>query len=485
MGKDTVAAQITKGSFFTIGASATTLILGFVRSVLLARLLAPEDFGTVALALFFLSLMNQMTDLGFQRALIHRDTDLEKATSMHFVLKVGFSVLMFLATIVLSPVLSHFYPSQPQMVSALVVLSCAQIIRAVNATPDVILRKDMDFRYIAVLDVASSLSMMIVAPAMALAGLGFWSLVGEQVAPILVRALGLWVFRRPWNLSLCFDKEIARWYFGFGFFVFLSSGFTSLLDQFDDFWTGTALGARALGFYSRAYEFARYPRRIIGTPIAQVFFPAYAKLQHDHEKLSKAYYQASSLMIRLGFLFSLVFVLIVPEFIHVFLGSKWLPMALTFRLMILYTLLDPLVNTSDHLLTAVGRPQVLARIRALQLLIFVPTVIVLAHYSGINGVAIAADLMLVIGLIYMLVEIRRFVTLSLWKMFRYPTLGLLLGGGIAIIVSQYLVVENDVLSLFLKGGLASVGYIGVLLTFERREHKNYIDIIRRLIRPSE
>jgi O-antigen/teichoic acid export membrane protein len=190
-------------------------------------------------------------------------------------------------------------------------------------------------------------------------------------------------------------------------------------------------------------------------------------------------------MIRLGFLFSLVFVLIVPEFIHVFLGSKWLPMALTFRLMILYTLLDPLVNTSDHLLTAVGRPQVLARIRALQLLIFVPTVIVLAHYSGINGVAIAADLMLVIGLIYMLVEIRRFVTLSLWKMFRYPTLGLLLGGGIAIIVSQYLVVENDVLSLFLKGGLASVGYIGVLLTFERREHKNYIDIIRRLIRPSE
>jgi lipopolysaccharide exporter len=480
MTSDSVAARTIQGSFFSIGASAITLVSGFVRSVILARLLAPEDFGTVALALFFLSVMNQVTDIGFQKALIHRNTDLEKATSTHFVLKVGFSVLMCLATILLAPVLEHFYPSQPQMVGVLVVLSCAQIVRAINATPDVILRKDMDFRYIAILDVASSLSMTIVAPMMALAGLGLWSLVGEQIAPILIRALGLWVFKRPWRLSLRFDRELARWYFGFGFFVFLSSGFTFLLDQFDDFWAGTALGARALGFYSRAYEFARYPRRIIGTPIAQVFFPAYAKLQHNREELSKAYYQASSLMVRLGFLFSLVFILVTPEFIHIFIGDKWLPMALTFRLMILYTLLDPLVNTSDHLLTAVGRPQVLTRIRAFQLLIFVPAVVILAHYFGTNGIAIAADLMLVMGLTHMFVKIRHSVDLHLWKTFCCPSIGLLLGGGVTILISQYLSVENAPLSLLMKGGTASIAYISTLVALERSDYKKYVSFLRSI-----
>ena len=126
MHDDSIAGRIAKGSFFTIGASAITLVSGFVRSVILARLLMPEDFGTVALTLFFLSVMNHVTNLGFRKALIHRDTDLEKATSTHFALKVGFSVLMLLATLVLVPVLNHFYPSQPQMVSALIVLPCAE-----------------------------------------------------------------------------------------------------------------------------------------------------------------------------------------------------------------------------------------------------------------------------------------------------------------------------------------------------------------------
>lgn len=245
MGVNSVAAQTFKGSFFSIGSAVITIVSGFVRTVILARLLLPEHFGAVALAMF----------LGF-------------------------------LTLLLALLLRRLYPSQPQMVSALVALSCVEIVKAVNSTPDILLRKELAFRYLAILDVSSSLAMTVVAPAMAWAGFGFWSLVGEQAVSVVVRTAGLWVIRRPWPFSLHFDKDIARWYFRFGPFVFLSSSFTFLLDQFDDFWTGTALGATALGFYSRAYEFARYPRRVIGTPITRVFFPTYAKLQHDSSTIS-------------------------------------------------------------------------------------------------------------------------------------------------------------------------------------------------------
>jgi O-antigen/teichoic acid export membrane protein len=472
---DSVASKAIQGSFFSIGSSAITIVSGFVRSILLARLLAPEDFGVVALALFFLSITNQFRDFGFNWAFVHRDTDLEKAAATHFILRVGMAFVMMVLTLLAVPLLTKFYPAQPQMVAALIALSLLEILNAANSTPNFLLRKELEFKYLAILDVAGSLAMTIVAPAMAWAGWGFWALVGERAIPTIVRAVALWGIRRPWQFSLSFDGKMARWYFRFGSFVFLSSSLTFLLDQFDDFWAGTALGAVALGFYSRAYEFARYPRRVIGNPITRVFFPAYAKLQHDRERLSKAFYRASSLMVRLGFLFSLVFALVVPEFVRIFIGNKWLPMVSAFRLMLLYTLLDPLVLTAGQLVTAVGQPQILTRIKVFQLLIFVPAVVILAHYFGINGVAVAADLMLLVGIALILPQVRKFIDFSWWKMFRYPGIGLFLAGISALLAEQCLSIRSDWLSLLMKGGIAAVVYSLVLLTFE---HAKYTEITR-------
>ena len=485
MSADSIAGRTFKGSFFSIGSAAITIVSGFVRSIILARLLLPEHFGTVALALFFVSLTDSVRNFGFHEALIHRDTDIPRAASTYFVLKVSLTAVIVALTIALTPLLRYFYPAQPQMISVLIAVSLTEIFRAVNSTPDILLRKELDFRYLAILDVSSSLAMTIVAPAMAWAGCGIWSLVGERAVPVLVRAIGLWVVRRPWRLSLRFDREIARWYFRFGSFLFLSSSFGFLLDQFDDFWTGTALGATPLGFYSRAYEFARYPRRVIGAPITRVFFPAYARLQHDRLQLSKAYYRASALIVRMGFLFSLAFALVIPEFIRIFIGAKWLPMVLTFRLMLLYTLLDPLLNTSVHLITAVGQPRILTRVRALQLAFFLPAVIVLAYYFGIEGVAVAADLMLVVGLVLMMARVREFVDFSLWKMFRYPALGLALSAGVALLAHRLLPLESDVLSLLLKGGVASVVYVGFLLVLERNEYSKNLQTIYGLFKSGD
>jgi O-antigen/teichoic acid export membrane protein len=466
-----------------MAASPITIASGFIRSILLARLLAPEQFGVVALAMFFFGLLNRGTDFGFKRAFIYRSEDIGEATSTYFVLTVGSALLMALVTLLLGPLLRQLYPAQPEMISVLIVLSLINILAAMNSTPDVLLRKQLEFKYIAALDVASSLAMTIGAPAMAWAGLGYWSLVGEQAIPVVIRAFGLWGFGRPWQPSIKFNKEIARWYFRFGLSVFASLNLTYLLDRFDDFWTGTALGAHALGFYSRAYEFARYPRRAIGAPITQVLFPAYARLQHDRLRLSKAYYRTSSFLVRMGFVLSLVFALVVPEFVRLFIGAKWLPMVSTFRLMIPYALLDPLFNTSDHLITAVGYPQIIARIKGCQLLAFVPAVVLMARFWGINGVAIAADLMLATGLILALIQVRRFVDFSLWRVFRYPALALVLATGAALVTNQALATESDILRLLTKGGAATAVYAVSLLLLERDEFMKALQLVFDLIKP--
>lgn len=88
-------------------------------------------------------------------------------------------------------------------------LGC-QDIGAASSTPNYLLRKELDFKYLAALDVVTSLAMTVTAPGIALVGLGYWALVGEQVVAVIVRTIAFWPLRRPWKFVLSFDAGIAR-----------------------------------------------------------------------------------------------------------------------------------------------------------------------------------------------------------------------------------------------------------------------------------
>ncbi len=463
-----IASKSVHGSAFNIGSSAITLIIGFTRSVLLARLLMPEDFGVLALAMFFLNLIGRVHAFGFNAALIHRPIDRDEVVSTHFVLRLGLGGALVLIAIVAAPFLQRAYPHHLGLGQVLVAVAILEMIKSVNATPQVLLSKELHFKRLAVLDVLSSIVAFAVAVPMALGGAGVWSLVGEQASGVAVRVLGLWGFRRPWNVSLKVNRELVKWYFRFGAFGFLSSNLNFVLDRFDDFWAGTALGSTALGFYSRAYEFARYPRRVIANPVASVFFSAFAKLQDDRQRLSKAFFRVCSLVVRAGFLFAGVFALVTPEFIHLFLGDKWLPMAFTFQLMLLYTLFDPLLVIASRLTTAMGEPQALTKVKFVQMLFFVPAVVVLAHFFGIDGVAVAADLMLLLGIAIIFPRVKRYVDFSLLRMLRYPTLALALALAASVLIQAQFAILSPVLTLLSKG-MVMIGVYGVVLFFFERE----------------
>jgi O-antigen/teichoic acid export membrane protein len=251
------------------------------------------------------------------------------------------------------------------------------------------------------------------------------------------------------------------------------------LDKFDDFWAGTALGEMALGYYHKAYEFATYPRRVISRPVQDVFFAAYARLQHDRPSLSKAFFRANAYVVRTGFLFSTVLVLVAPEFVKYVLGDKWLPMVSTFQLMIIYCLLDPLLVTAGNLLTACGAPQKMTRVRLAQLLFFVPAVIAGAAIWQTNGIAIAADGMLAVGLLLVYRLTRPYVDISLVRLFGVPALGLALGGIVVLALS--LLSRNpigapgalpfSVLWAVVKGLAFSIPYLAVLLLLEWRDYR--------------
>lgn len=392
--------------------------------------------------------------------------------STHLTLRLALSCLSFLILLALVPLLRLAYPDQPDLPVVVMAFAALDLLRAVNLTPFILLKRRLAFRRIAVIGIVSSLAMLVVAPLLALAGWGFWSLVvGESVTGSLVSMVGFWLYRPPMRFSLKLDRAKARDLVGFGKHVLVTDQLRFALDRFDDFWAGTALGQAALGYYSKAYEFARYPRRIIARPLQEVFFSAYARFQDDRWNLSRTFFRANSYVVRVGFLVSPVLVLVAPEFVFYVLGENWLPMVFTFQLMVVYSLFDPLLVTAGDLLTACGAPQKMTRVRIVQLVFFVPAVVVGARLWQINGIALAADGMLVVGLLGVFSMTRTFVDISLRKLFVAPALGLAAGGVSFLLVSQFLQVQGALLWAIVKGFSYTMPYLAVLLLLEWRDYQ--------------
>ena len=478
---ESVARQTAVGSSYTIIASGITLVIGFARSIILARLLFPEDFGLFALAFFFVRLLERVQMFGFTAAFIHKHRHSQAEAAAHFLLRLASALLVLALALLLTPVLPRFYPGEPLLGPVIVMLAIIRFVTAFNATPKTILTKQLQFRRIAVLKVGGSLLAFGWALWLAQAGYGIWALVAQEASLTVIDFVGLWLLKRPWSPSMTTTREAVRYYFQFGKFQFVTQNIALLLDTFDDFWIGSFLGSGALGFYVKSYEFARSPRAVVGEPISNVFFPAFAKLQDDRQQLSQAFFRVASLLVRSGFLFASLFVLVAPEFIQLFLGSKWLPMQLTFQLMLIYTLFDPLMLLVTQLVTAVGEPQTLAKTQLWQMLFFVPAVIVASQTYGIEGVAVMADLMLLLGLVLILPRLRHFVDFSLRQMLAVPLLAVAVALPATLLLLQWLPTAHPAVTLLQKTISVPIFYFVTLLLFERAQLQRSIDLFKQLL----
>lgn len=478
-----MAAQAVRGSLYSVAASGVTLTLGFVRSVLLARLLLPEHFGVVALALFYINLVGRLRTLGLGQAVIYRKEVDERATATYSTMQLALLMGSLVVLFSLVPALSQFYPQMPLLGGVLAALTAASFIKGLNIYQETFLNRALAFRRLALADVMASVTMTVLAPLTAWLGWGPWSLVVEQATGQLARALVCWVAPVAPAPHLGWDRTIARWFWDFGSKAWLGANLTFLLDGFDDFWVGTFLGKTSLGYYSRAYEFARYPRRVVSNPLTSVFFPTFARLQHDRLRLSQAFYRVTSLMVRLGLWFGMVFVLAAPEFIRLILGERWLPMLTAFQLMILYTFADPLTIVTGNLLMATGHPGWVARVRAVQLAVFVPAVVGLGLWQGIEGVALAADLMVMAGALLLFAWTRRLVDYSLRAMWLWPGVAVALVAG----ATWGLTGVWDALPLWVglvtKVVFISGLYGGVLWLVEQEQVRAGWVLVRQALRP--
>lgn len=464
-------------------ANLLTLPVSFLQSILVARLLPVEAFGVFGGVAAFTTLCYAFFEFGLGAAALHRapeTEDEERTIAILFTLRlislsIGAAFLVIISLAFLSDLRRQ----------VLIVLALSAWALHVTTVGQILLIRRVEHRRLAVMDIVQTVLVFILVVWVATATRSIWTLTVAPIVQALVYSVALYVWRPIWKPRLAWERSAVRYFLRFGWRTVTGTTLGVALDQVDDLWTNVYLGDLKLGFYSRAYRFAIYPRTFLSEPVNTLSLGIYAELKHDRQRRSKAFFQVNALLVRSGFMLAGWLALIAPHFIRIFLGERWLPMLAAFQLMLVYTMFDPMKLTIANLLIAVGEPEKVSQTRLIQLLTLIAGLYLLGPRWGIAGVALAVDSMLVIGIGLLLWRARAHVDVSLPRLFVVPTVALILGIAGATLTGRMMPASaSDWQFLFAKSLTFILIYGGFLFALEKRPLQEAVQSVFTISRTS-
>lgn len=342
-------------------------------TVVLARLLAPTDFGLLAILLVFTSVGALLTDAGFGVALIQRRYTTEDDETTVFVTTLctglGAAFVLWLA----APSVAAFY-GLPALASMARGIAWVLPFGALGAVPDALLTRRLDFRLRTRAQVWASMASASVAITLAAGGTGAWSLVFQALTEATVRSGLLWLFSGWQPRGRC-SMQSLRSLFGFGGFMLLSGLLSAISTRIQALLIGKLFNARELGFYTLAQNTPQAPASLMGGILNRVGLPLFSALAHDKAKLRQALRVTLRSSMFLFFPCMVGIALVARPLIEVVYGAKWGAAAPMLTLLALATGLWPVHVLNLVALSAQGRTDLYFRLEVAKNLLTVTAAI--------------------------------------------------------------------------------------------------------------
>ena len=368
----TLSQRVVKGGFWVFSLRITEQIFNLIRLIILARILAPHDFGLMGIALLTMATLQTFSQTGFQSALIQKKSDTEAYLDAAWTVLILRGFILFTILFFVAPYAAIFFEA-PQAKRIIQVIGLSVLLQAFTNIGVVYFKKELEFNKQFVYQLSGTLADFIVAISAALILRSVWALVFGWLAGSTARFIASYLLH-PYRPHFSSDLGKAKELFGFGKWLLGSSIVVFLANQGDDIFLGKVLGVTALGFYRMAFHFASLPASEIGL-LSRVAFPAYSKLQDNIPKLRNGYLKMSRFVNFLSIPLTGGIFMLSPEFTQIFLGDKWMPIVPALRILAISVMIRVMVGTSGALFNAVGRPDIgfkmtLARVITLAVAIY-------------------------------------------------------------------------------------------------------------------
>lgn len=361
-------------------------MLTIVQTVVLARLVAPTDFGLMGIAMLVIGFATNFTQTGFSAALVQRKGELEReyldtAWTVEVVRGLAIGTLVVLG----APLVGSFFGS-PEAVGLTRLLGAGLAIAGFLNIGVVTFDKELEFQRRFVFRSVPPAAELLASVILAFALRNAWALAFGWVAGRLAMVIASFV-ASGYRPRLRWDVSRARELFDFGIWLLGSQILLYFMLNLDDIVVGRILTATALGLYQMAFTMSQVMTTEITGVVNQVAFPAYSKVQGDIPRLRKAYLASLQFVAFLTIPMTAGLWFVGEDAVRVVLGEKWLPIVPAFYVLLIWGLIRSLLATTGPLFRGIGKPRVQTKIQLIQLVLLAAAIVPFTNEWGIVGAA--------------------------------------------------------------------------------------------------
>ncbi len=374
--KADLKGRSVRGGAVTMAAQGVRFFLQIGSTVVLARLLTPQDFGLIAMVTAVTGFVMMFKDMGLSMATVQRAEVNHNQISTLFWINVILSLGVMLVTAALAPAIAWFY-GEPRLTWITLALAGAFIFGGFTIQHQALLRRQMRFGTLAIIGIISMSVGIVAAIIAAWYGAGYWALVIMQLAGSIAGAIAVWL-ACGWRPSLPVRRSGVREMLAFGGNLTGFNFVNYFARNADNLLIGKFWGTGSLGLYSKAYSLLTFPLRQLNAPLSAVAIPALSRLQDSPEQFRKYYLKVISLICFITMPGVVFMIVMSKEIILIILGQQWVDASSIFSILGISALIQPIYNTQGWLHVSIGRTD-----RMLRWGLVGSTVIVISFLIGI------------------------------------------------------------------------------------------------------
>lgn len=418
--------RTVKGLFWTSLILFSTRGIGFITNIILSRILYPQDFGIVALALLAVNLVSLFQEFGMGSALVYEKEDLKKSANACFYLTAVNSLILCFLLYIFSDYIGAFF-KEAALIKILKFLTIPLFISSLAITPQGLINKKMEFKKNFYPEIIPNIIYIIAAVSFALSGLGYFSIIYAYTIQICVSTV-LYFIVTGWLPSLEFDYELCSRMFNYGKHLLGTAIIVFVSTNIDNAMIGKLIDNIALGYYYLAYNIANITATTLIPVINKVAFSLFCSVNKDGDDLKRVFFKVLEFTLLIIMPVTVGLFLFSPHLVKVIFGAKWMPIVVIIQILCWLGLLRAIGACSSLIFNAVGKTHLLFTTSVIFMTLGICLIYPFTKYFRQIGTAQAVIIQGIAGIaliFYLGLKIVNAKDFDLINVFKAPVLGCL------------------------------------------------------------
>lgn len=432
-------------------------IITFIVSIVLARLLLPEDYGVIALINVFITILQVFVDSGLGNALIQKKDadDLDFSTVFYF--NAGMCLTLYILLFFAAPWIANFYEN-PEMTPVIRVVGLTLVVSGLKNVQQAYVSRNMQFKKFFFATIGGTLFSAGLGIGMAYAGAGVWALVAQHLSNLCIDTVMLWITVK-WRPKRMFSWKRLKGLFSYGWKLLVSALLDTVYNNLRNLIIGKKYSKEDLAYYSKGQQFPTVIVNNINTSIGSVLFPALSKEQNEKQQV-KAHMRRSikvssyiiwPLMVGLG--------VCAEPLVRLILTDKWLPCVPFLQIACFSYALLPIHTTNLQAIKAMGRSDIFLKLEIIKKVVGL-TVLAFSMQYGVLAIAISAIFTSITSTIINSWPNRKLLNYTYWEQIKDILPAMLLAAVMGLGVYQWIRLGlSPILTLLIQISSGMVIYI--------------------------